>query len=101
MIVNHNNLPEGVQGLYQLFAELKEFRAFVESSITNCSNAPPPDDWLTKPQVAKLLGVSLPTILKWTKSGQLKGYRIDRRVRYRRSEIDSALKPIVTQLNKR
>ena len=52
---------------------------------------------LTRKEVAKLYGVSLPTILSWTKTGKLIGYRIASRVRYKRSEIEKSLSQIKTK----
>ena len=51
-------------------------------------------DYLTQDEVAQLLKVSKVTIIKYTRNGNLKGYRIGRRVRYKRNEIDKALKEI-------
>ena len=51
---------------------------------------------LTRKEAAKLLGVSLPTILDWTKTGKITGYRIASRVRYKRSEIEESLLKIKT-----
>lgn len=57
--------------------------------------APPqpqqPEELLTSKQSAKLLGVSLPTLHKWKTEGRLKFYRIATRVRFKRSEVLSAL----------
>lgn len=46
---------------------------------------------LTRMEVAKLLGVTLPTINDWTKKGLIVGYRIGNRVRYKHSEILESL----------
>jgi excisionase family DNA binding protein len=56
----------------------------------------PETQLLTRKEVAKLYGVSLPTILDWTKTGKLIGYRIASRVRYKRSEIEKSLSQIKT-----
>lgn len=53
--------------------------------------------FLTRKEAAKLLGVSLPTILDWTKSGKIIGYRIASRVRYKRNEIENSLSQIKTR----
>lgn len=52
---------------------------------------------LTRKEAAKLLSVSLPTILDWTKTGKIIGYRIASRIRYKRSEIENSLSQIKTR----
>lgn len=47
-------------------------------------------------QASVFLGVSLPTLLDWTKSGKIAGYRIGSRVRYKRAELENSLKKIHT-----
>lgn len=47
------------------------------------------EEYLTRNEVKKLLGVSLPTILDWTKREIIIGYKINSRVRYKKSEIDN------------
>lgn len=49
---------------------------------------------LTRKEASKLLGISLPTLLDWTKSGKIIGYRIASRVRYKRSELENSLSQI-------
>ena len=56
----------------------------------------PENDLITRKEAAKLLGVSLPTILDWTKSGKIVGYRISSRIRYKKSEIENSVKKIKT-----
>ncbi len=45
----------------------------------------------TRKDAAALLGISLPTLGEYTKTGIIKGYRIGSRVRYKRSELEAAL----------
>ncbi len=61
----------------------------------------PAPELITREQAAKYLGVSLPTLNEWTKTGVLKGYRIGSRVRYKLPEIGTALKGIDTLKYKR
>ena len=42
-------------------------------------------------ETAKMLGVTLPTIIDWGKKGILKCYRIGNRVRYKQSEVMETL----------
>ena len=53
-------------------------------------------EFLTRKQTAELLSISLPTLSEWTKKGLVTGYRISCRVRYKRSEVETALKQIVS-----
>lgn len=54
------------------------------------------DTFLTRKQVASQLGVSLPTLRKYTITGKLPAYRIARQVRYKQTEVDAALVKIKT-----
>lgn len=54
-------------------------------------------EYLTRKEVGKMLGVSLPTILDWTNTGKIIGYRIGSRVRYKQSEIEKSLSQIKTK----
>jgi excisionase family DNA binding protein len=65
--------------------------------INSLTPTQPETELLTRKEVAKLYGVSLPTILDWTKTGKLIGYRIASRVRYKRSEIEKSLSKIKTE----
>lgn len=56
-----------------------------------------PTEYLSRKEAAKLLGVSLPTLNEWTKTGLVQGYRIASRVRYKRTEIETSLSKIKTQ----
>ena len=56
---------------------------------------------LTRNEAAKMLNVSLPTLHYWTKEGIVKGTRIGSRVRYRLSDLESALVEIDTLKYKR
>ncbi|MFL5739876.1 MAG: helix-turn-helix domain-containing protein [Flavisolibacter sp.] len=54
----------------------------------------PQTEIINRKQAAALLGVSLPTLLEWTKSGKITGYRISSRIRYKRAELENSLKQI-------
>jgi excisionase family DNA binding protein len=49
---------------------------------------------LTRKETASFLGISLPTLLDYTKMGKVVGYRIGTRVRYKRAELEQALNEI-------
>lgn len=57
----------------------------------------PTTELLTRKEASRLLGVSLPTLLYWTKTGKVTGYRIASRVRYKRSELENSLSQIRTK----
>lgn len=54
------------------------------------------EELLTRKQAAGILGVTLPTLLDWTRNGVIIGYRIGHRIRYKRSEIENSLIQIRT-----
>ena len=51
----------------------------------------------TRKQAATFLGITLPTLHKWTLTGKVKGRRIGSRVRYYQSDLEKALQAIKTQ----
>ena len=52
----------------------------------------PSSNLLTMKELSKMLGVSKPTIIKWTKTGVIVGQKIGRRVYYKKDLIDQCLK---------
>ena len=50
--------------------------------------------YLTRNEVSEMLQVSLPTVHEWSKKGIIKAYRINSRLRYKRTEIEDALKAV-------
>lgn len=52
------------------------------------------EKYLTRKNTAERLGISLPTLTKYTKQEIVKGYRVGARVLYKHSEIDSCLMKI-------
>jgi excisionase family DNA binding protein len=52
------------------------------------------DEYLTRKQTAEKLDISLPTLDKYTIEGRINGYRIGTRIRYKKTEIEQALKQI-------
>lgn len=51
----------------------------------------PKDNFLTRIEAAKILGISLPTLNTWTKAGIVKGHRIGACVRYKLTDLEQAL----------
>jgi excisionase family DNA binding protein len=51
-----------------------------------------PDELLTRQQVAKMLGATLTTLWHWDNKNILNPVRIGTKVRYRRSDVEKAMK---------
>lgn len=84
--------------LEQLKTEISEAVKKEFAPFLNSINPPKQETvLLTRKEAAKLLGVSLPTILDWTKTGKITGYRIASRIRYKRAEIENSLSQIKTR----
>ena len=62
--------------------------------LQSVNNSTTTTELLTRKEASKLLGVSLPTLLDWTNTGKIIGYRIASRVRYKRSELENSLSRI-------
>jgi excisionase family DNA binding protein len=79
-----------------------ELQNLIEKSVKDAMskvvmNENKADDLLSRIQAAELLGISLPTLLDWTKTGKITGYRIASRVKYKRNEIVNSLSKIKTK----
>lgn len=84
--------------LEQLTTELTEAVFNRVAPLIQSVNKPQPETvLLTRKEAAKLLGVSLVTILDWTKKGKITGYRIASRIRYKRHELETSLLQIKTR----
>lgn len=84
--------------LEQLKTEISEaIKKEIAPYLNSISEKKEGTQLLTRKEAAKLLGVSLPTILDWTKTGKITGYRIASRVRYKRAEIENSLLQIKTR----
>jgi excisionase family DNA binding protein len=81
--------------LEQLKIEIsQEIINHITPYLQSVNKPTPSTDLLTRKEASKLLGVSLPTLLDWTKTGKIKGYRIASRVRYKRSDLENSLSQI-------
>lgn len=80
-----------------LMAELENrITVVIDNRLSAILNAPKrkesKDDYITRKEAARILGISLVTLDKWSyKQSILKAYRISSRVRYKRSEVESCL----------
>ena len=78
--------------LSDLLERIRELiREEIQEAAASNSNEP---GYLTKSQVAELLGVRLLTITTWVKQGRLKAYRVGRRVYFKQQDVEQALKKI-------
>jgi excisionase family DNA binding protein len=59
-----------------------------------CFTPPPSTELITRKEAAQILGVSLVTLNDWTKAGTITGYRIGTRIRYKRHELEDAVREI-------
>lgn len=59
------------------------------------------DCFLNRKETAELLKISLATLSKLTSSGQLKSYKVGKRVLYKKLEVEESLTPVVTSKFKR
>lgn len=48
--------------------------------------------WLTLPDIAGYIGVSMITLYRWTKKGLIPHYKIGRQIRFDRNEVDTWIK---------
>ena len=84
------------------FDELKEsFRSIVQNEVqkivSGLTTAPEPTpELITRKETAVILGISLPTLNEWTKTGVIPAQRIGTRVRYSRANVYASLKDIET-----
>ena len=70
-------------------------RTELKNELQALDPKPKSDDLLTRKQVATLLRISFPTLLKLTLDGKIPAHRIGARVRYRRSEVEKALTQMI------
>lgn len=73
----------------------EEFKDLLIESVLEASGKLLPKQseikYLTRKEAAKKLHITLPTLNKWTKSGNIKSYRIEGRVLYREDEINEVV----------
>jgi len=62
------------------------------------NNVTPPEEpeYITRKETAHILGVSLVTLNVWSKTGVIPAYRIESRVRYKKSEVLNSLTKVRT-----
>ncbi len=69
----------------------------VQKIVLGLTTAPEPaPELITRKQTCHILGISLPTLNEWTKTGIIPAQRIGTRVRYQRANVYASLKDIET-----
>ena len=66
----------------------EELQLFKQGSFTQ------PDEFIDQNTVCKILGISHPTARMYRREGYLKSYRIGSTIRFKKSEVEKALKDI-------
>jgi hypothetical protein len=77
------------------------FRSIVKNEVEQIiKNLPtsqePASELITRKETAYILGISLPTLNEWTKTGIIPAQCIGTRVRYLRSSVYNSLKDVET-----
>jgi len=83
--------------LYTSSSEIKDLIAeTLKEQLTSFfkKDKEPDNRLLTRTEVSKMLGISLPTLHQWTKEGIVPAVRLNSSVRYRMSDVESAMKEV-------
>lgn len=89
-MLTYNEVPAGITEILQRMESM-------ETSLARLiGNHKPqqPDSYITCQKAAEILHITLPTLLTWTLDGKVKGYRIGRRVLYKKNEVEQAVTSI-------
>ncbi|MGN6264764.1 MAG: helix-turn-helix domain-containing protein [Ginsengibacter sp.] len=83
-----------------------DFQDLISGTLNAClrlnQERPPQNNKLiSRKEAAGILHITLPTLLAWTMEGKVKGYRIGRRVLYKKNEIENAITEISTSQKRR
>ena len=70
----------------------------VKKELQDFTPAPPQPDteFISRKQAASILGISLPTLGLWSKTGVIPSYRICSRVRYKLDEVKNSVNKVQT-----
>jgi len=68
----------------------------VEKIVLGLTQPETAPEFITRKETAQILGISLPTLNDWTKTGIIPAQRIGTRVRYQRANVYASLKDIET-----
>lgn len=76
---------------------LEEWTQVVNTAVENVIKnykppTPPPDnEYISRKETARILGISLPTLNNYTKRGLISSYRIGSRIRYKKDDVLESL----------
>jgi excisionase family DNA binding protein len=75
-------------------SELKEFAMYVMAETAKAKDAERkvPEVYLTPKETAEMIGVSTNTLWRWEKEKYLTPFKIGRKSRYRKSDVEALLK---------
>lgn len=59
--------------------------------INNSQTPQPENEYITRKETSRILGVSLPTLNDYSKRGLIPSYRIGTRIRYKKEEVLNSL----------
>ena len=77
--------------------ELKELIAeAVKDQVKHLKPPQKDPELITRAEVARILGISLPTLNDWTKRGVIPALKIGSRVRYKKADVYAALEKVET-----
>lgn len=75
-------------------------KGFEEHFNSALNNKQLTSKYWTRKKTAEELNITLPTLRKWTKSGRLKGHKIEGRVFYKPEEVDASLREQLNSVRK-
>lgn len=91
-------VPDGIMfsslNMVQLASMIQQIVRSEVSEALKETTAPAQTEFITRKEAAEILGITLPTLRQYTLKGTLQGYRIGRKVRYKRHEVEDALEAI-------
>lgn len=90
--------PIPLADLTGAISEIIKKELAIQNEAKPNSNEP---ELITRQEAANILGISLPTLNEWSKTGELPSYRIGSRVRYKRDEVLASVKQVQTSKYKR
>ena len=88
--VNFDNMPQAVAEVQKEVSSIKEQLIEIKEHFEPRQ----PTEYLTRKEVATLLKCDQSTVFNWVKRGKLQRHCIGNRTYYKRSEVESAIKPI-------
>lgn len=84
---------------------IEELRAIIKDCLKTDTTTPTKDNseevLLSKEEIKKLFNVSLVTVSDWMKSGKLPYFRMQRRVYFRKSEINKVMSRLPSKYKNR